>query len=137
MSALAKDLVISKDDDYDPSKVPVTRLNGAIRPVAVNLSFLLFNIFDFNEREQRLSLDLVVIKQWVDHRIRTSLPNGTDFWVLRRDLLESAEDMLWVPDIYVVQEFFNFLDFPLNFSIFWWFFFASGHQDYLSRPLRL
>ena len=107
--ALCLDKKVILTEDYNLNEAPAG-------PVSVNFSVYLFNIFDINEPEQRLTMDVSSISVWKDPRVRLDLHEGaqSDFWVLNRNPTER----LWVPDIYIKEAIgttFPILDVPSHF----------------------
>jgi len=87
---------INFDSNYNKYELPPSH-DG--KPLLVNVSLNLRNIFEVNEKAQYLSLETSLRMFWKDERL-TSIPIGDNEFVIVNG---KAIEKFWIPDVFVDQ----------------------------------
>jgi len=82
--------------DYNKNELPP---NHDGKPLLVNVSLNLRNIFEVNEKAQYLSLETSLRMFWKDERISSVPIGGNDFVIVNG----KAIDNFWIPDVFIDQ----------------------------------
>ena len=100
-----------KENDYNPHVVPVPSVNstGLVKkPLKVQASVNIKNIFDVREKEQMVSMEMTLRLYWTDKRIRPNprFYRAEDklhgrYITLIPDLMVNKNDTFWMPDIFI------------------------------------